>query len=133
MRKTRLKWVSKRTFVGTDSNNHSIVLSGDDPAVGVSPAEMLLVALSACSAYDVVAILEKKRKKLSLLEVQAEGEMADEPPFAYHTIHLTYRLSGEDLTEAAVRQAIDLSHEKYCSVAATVRGVAEVTTAFEII
>jgi putative redox protein len=133
MRKTSLKWVSKRTFVGTDSNNHSVVLSGDDPAVGVSPAEMLLVALSACSAYDVVAILEKKRKTLTLLEVKAEGEMADEPPFAYRTIHLTYHLSGEGLTEAAVRQAIDLSHEKYCSVAATVRGVAEVTTAFEII
>jgi putative redox protein len=133
MRKTSLKWVSKRTFVGTDSHNHSVVLSGDDPAVGVSPAEMLLVALSACSAYDVVAILEKKRKKLTLLEVAAEGEMGDEPPFAYRTIHLTYLLSGEGLSEAAVRQAIDLSHEKYCSVAATVKGVAEVTTAFEII
>lgn len=133
MRKTTVKWVSGQTFVGTDSKKHSVVLSGDDPAVGVSPSEMLLVALSACSAYDVVAILEKKRKKLTALEVTAEGEMADEPPFAYHRIHVTYTLSGEGLTEAAVRQAVDLSHEKYCSVAATVRGVAEVTTAFDII
>lgn len=133
MRKSTVKWVSGKTFVGTDSNNHSVVLSGDDPSVGVSPAEMLLVALSACSAYDVVAILEKKRKKLTALEVTAEGEITDELPFHYRTIHVTYRLSGEGLTEAAVGQAIDLSHNKYCTVAATVRGVAEVTTAFEII
>lgn len=133
MRKSTVKWVSGQTFVGTDSKNHSVVLSGDDPSVGVSPAEMLLVALSACSAYDVVAILEKKRKKLTALEVVAEGEMMGEPPFAYRSIQVTYRLSGEGLTPAAVGQAIDLSHEKYCSVAATVRGVAKVTTAFEIV
>ena len=130
---TTVKWVSGKTFVGTDSRNHSVVLSGDDPAVGVSPSEMLLVALSACSAYDVVAILEKKRKILKQLEVTATGERDDAPPFPYRTIHVHYRLSGEGLTEAAVRQAIDLSQDKYCSVAATVRGVADLSTEFEII
>ena len=44
-----------------------------------------------------------------------------------------YRLSGAGLTEGAVTQAIALSQEKYCSVAATVRGVADITTAFEIV
>ncbi|MEJ2641724.1 MAG: OsmC family protein [Desulfosarcinaceae bacterium] len=130
---TTVKWVSGRTFVGTDSRHHSVVLSGDDPTVGVSPSEMLLVALSACSAYDVVAILEKKRKKLTALEVTTSGERDEAPPFAYRTIHVNYRLSGEGLTPAAVGQAIDLSHDKYCSVAATVRGVAKVTTDFEIV
>jgi putative redox protein len=130
---TTVKWISGKTFVGTDSRNHSVVLSGDDPAVGVSPSEMLLVALSACSAYDVVAILEKKRKKLTRLEVSATGERDAAPPFPYHTIHVRYRLSGEGLTEAAVRQAIDLSQDKYCSVAATVRGVAKLSTGFEIL
>ena len=130
---TTVRWVSGKTFVGTDSRNHSVVLSGDDPAVGVSPSEMLLVALSACSAYDVVAILEKKRKKLTLLEVTATGERDEAPPFPYRTIHVRYRLSGEGLTEAAVRQAIELSQDKYCSVAATVRGVANISTDFEIV
>ena len=130
---TTVKWVSGKTFVGTDSRNHSVVLSGDNPSVGVSPSEMLLVALSACSAYDVVAILEKKRKKLTALEVIATGERDEAPPFPYRTIHVRYRLSGEGLTEAAVRQAIDLSQDKYCSVAATVRGVAKLSTDFEIV
>jgi putative redox protein len=130
---TTVKWVSGKTFVGTDSHNQSVVLSGDDPAVGVSPSEMLLVALAACSAYDVVAILEKKRKKLTTLEVTTTGERDAAPPFPYRTIHVSYRLSGEGLTEAAVRQAIDLSQDKYCSVAATVRGVANLSTDFEIL
>jgi putative redox protein len=94
---------------------------------------MLLIALSACTAYDVVDIMEKKRKPLSFLEVIAKGERGSEPPWPYRTVHLIYRLSGAGLTEKAVTQAIQLSEEKYCSVAATIRGVAQITTEFEIL
>jgi putative redox protein len=82
---------------------------------------------------DVVEILEKKRKKLTLLEVTARGEQDPEPPWAYRKIHVKYRLGGKDLTQNAVEQAINLSQDKYCSVAATVRGVAQITTEYEII
>ncbi len=133
MPKTTVRWVGERTFVGTDSRQHSVVLSGDQPPRGVSPSEMLLVALSACSAYDVVDILEKKRKTVTQLEVTADGERGEDPPWAYRTIHVHYRIVGKDLTEKAVAQAIELSEEKYCSVAATVRGVAEISTSFEIV
>lgn len=130
---TTLRWAGDKTFVGTDSHQHSVVLSGDQPPRGVSPSEMLLVALSACSAYDVVDILEKKRKPLALLEVTADGKRTEDPPWAYSTIHVHYRLAGKDLTEKAVSQAIELSKQKYCSVAATIRGVADITTSFEIV
>jgi putative redox protein len=43
-----------------------------------------------------------------------------------------FKLSGKDLTEKAVSDAIELSHEKYCSVAATIRDTAKITTDFEI-
>lgn len=130
---TSVRWVTGKQFVGTDSNHHSVVLSGDETASGVRPSEMLLVALSACSAYDVVEIMEKKRKPLSSLEVIADGRRDENAPWPYRAIHLTYRLSGKDLTEKAVAQAISLSEQKYCSVAATVRGVAKITTSFEIL
>ncbi len=130
---TSVRWVKGRQFVGSDSNHHSVVLSGEDPATGVSPSEMLLIALSACTAYDVADIMEKKRKPLRHLEIIADGKRDEEPPWAYHSIHLTYRLSGKDLTEKAITQAISLSQQKYCSVAATVRGVANITTSFEIL
>lgn len=132
MAKTKVRWISGKQFVGTDQNNQSVVLSGDSPPSGVSPSQLLLIGLSACTAYDVVEIMTKKRRPLSALEVVAEGERDPDPPWAYRRIHLKYRLVGRDLTEKAVSQAIQLSQEKYCSVAATVRGVAEITTSFEI-
>jgi putative redox protein len=130
---TTVRWVTGKQFVGTDSRNQSVVLSGDDPARGVSPSQMLLIALSACTAYDVLDIMAKKRKPLTLLEIEANGEQNPEPPWAYRRIVLRYRVAGAELTEKAVRQAIDLSQEKYCSVAATVRGVAEIVTEIEIV
>ena len=94
---------------------------------------MLLVALASCSSVDVVEILEKKRLKLMSLEVTITGEQDPDPPWTYRKIHVKYRLGGKDLTEKAVEQAIRLSQDKYCSVATTVRGVAEITTEFEIV
>jgi len=130
---TTVSWLKDRHFVGTDSNNHSVVLSGQKQGIGLSPSETLLIALAACSAVDVVEILEKKRKKLTLLEVTTNGEQDPDPPWAYRTIHVKYRLGGKGLTEKAVKQAIELSQEKYCSVAATVRGVARITFEYEIV
>ena len=133
MVKTTVRWLADRHFVGTDSNNHSVVLSGQKEGIGVSPSEMLLIALASCSSVDVVEILEKKRRKLTLLEVTASGERDPDPPWAYRKIHVKYRLGGKELTEKAVEQAIHLSQDKYCSVSATVRGVARITYDYEIV
>jgi putative redox protein len=92
---------------------------------------MLLVALAACSSVDVVEIMAKKRQPLTGLEVVITGEHAPDPPWAYQTIQILYKLRGRGLTEKAVAQAVQLSTDKYCSVAATVRGVARITTAYE--
>jgi putative redox protein len=130
---TTVRWLKDQHFVGTDSNNHSVVLSGQKQGIGLSPSETLLIALAACSSVDVVEILKKKRKELTLLEVTTNGERDPDPPWAYRKIHVKYRLAGKGLTDKAVAQAIQLSQEKYCSVAATVRGVARITYEFEIV
>lgn len=127
-----VRWVTGKQFIGTDSGQHSVVLSTGDEGVGMKPSELVLVGLSACTAVDVVEILAKKRLTLTGLEIRASGEQDPNPPWAYRKIHLLYRLSGPDLTPEAVEKAIELSESKYCSVAATLRGVAEITTAFEI-
>ena len=129
----KVRWVNGMQFVGTDSGGHSVVLSGDDQQSGVRPSEMLLVALASCTAVDVVEIMAKKRKPLRQLEIVISGERDPDPPWPYRRIEVIYRLSGDDLTAKAVSQAIELSSEKYCSVAATVRGVAEIQTRFEIL
>jgi putative redox protein len=133
MPQTTVRWVSGFQFVGIDSRNQAAVLSGEEKGGGVSPSEMLLIAMSSCSASDMIEIMKKKRKPLTNLEIIATGERDPDPPWAYRKIHLLYRVSGEKLTDKAVVQAIDLSLNKYCSVAATVRGVAEISSGYEII
>ena len=128
-------WVQKRQFVGTDSSKHSVVMSSQDGenGTGISPSALLLVGLGGCTAYDVVGILEKKRQKLTGLEVAVTGEQDEDPPWTYRKIHIHYELRGKGLREKAVQDAIELSEEKYCSVAATVRGIAEITYDYTIV
>lgn len=99
----------------------------------MKPSELLLVSLSSCTSVDVVNILTKKRMTLTRLEVSATGEQDQDPPWTYRKIHLHYKLAGKGLTEEAVAQAIHLSEEKYCSVAATIKATAPITTDFEIL
>ena len=133
MPSTTVRWITGQQFVGMDDNKHAVVLSGEKVPNGMRPSQMLMIALSACTAVDVVEILTKKRTPPSRLEIAATGEQDPEPPWAYRKIKLTYRIAGKGLTEKAVQQAIRLSEEKYCSVAATVRGVADITTEYEIL
>ena len=128
-------WVQKRQFIGTDGSKHSVVMSSQDEenGTGMKPSELLLVALGGCTGYDVVDILLKKRQQLTGLEIVVTGEQDADPPWAYRKIHVYYVVRGRGLREKAVRDAIALSEEKYCSVAATVRGVAEITQDYTIV
>ncbi len=128
-------WVQKRQFVGSDSTKHSIVISSKDEenSTGVKPSDLLVMALGSCSAYDVVNILEKKRLKLTGLEVTVTGEQDADPPWTFRKFHIEYVVRGVGLPEKAVADAIELSEGKYCSVAATVRGIAEITTSYRIV
>ena len=128
-----VKWIGGKQFFGIDSTHHSVVLSTPDEGVGIKPSELLLIAVASCTAVDVVEILEKKRMPLSYLEINTRGEQDQDPPWTFRKIHINYRVGGKNLTEKAVAQAIQLSEEKYCSVAATIRATAQITTDFELI
>ncbi len=128
-----VKWIGGKQFVGIDSTCHSVVLSTADEGVGMKPSELLLIAAASCSGVDVVDILRKKRLELTSLDISATGEQDQDPPWTYRKIRIHYRLTGKGLTEKAVAQAIELSHEKYCSVTTTLRGVAEIISDFEIV
>ena len=130
---TTVKWIEGKQFIGIDSTNHSVVLSTPKEGIGIKPSDLLLIAVASCSAVDVVEILEKKRMTLTHLEISSSGEQDQDPPWTFRKIHMHYKIGGKNLTEKAVAQAIQLSEEKYCSVAATIRGTAEIVTDFEIL
>ena len=128
-------WLQKKQFVGIDSSKHSMVISAQDEenATGMTPSELLLLGLAGCSAYDVVGILGKKKKTTDRHEVKVSAEQDADPPWPYRQIHLEYILRGKGLTDKNVGNAIHLSETKYCSVAATIRPTAEITTSYQII
>ena len=99
----------------------------------MKPSELLLVALAACSSVDVVEIMNKKHQPLTSLNVEVKGEQEADPPWTYHTIHVRYVVSGKNISEKDLAQAISLSEDKYCSVAATVKGKVEIITSYEIL
>lgn len=133
MAKASVTWFGGKKFVGTDSTNHSVVLSTPDEGIGMKPSDLMLVALASCTSVDVVEILKKKRLDLRGLEVGVTAEQDAEPPWTFRKIHLTYTISGEGIKPKDAEQAIQLSQEKYCSVAATLRGVAEITWEYRIV
>ncbi|MCS6907589.1 MAG: OsmC family protein [Anaerolineales bacterium] len=134
MGQVRIKWVEDRLMIGTDSNNHSIVIGRthqDNHGIGVKPAELLLMAAASCSGYDVVEILEKQRQPLRGLEILCSGNQQKDAPYSFTEMHLHYILYG-DLDAEKVERAIRLSQEKYCSVVATLRPSIPVTFDYEI-
>jgi putative redox protein len=94
---------------------------------------MLLVSVAGCTAADVISILQKKRQDVTDYKVEIEGGRKEEHPRAFIKFHIHHIVHGRDVSEKAVADAIELSDTKYCSVAATVRPTAEITTSFEII
>jgi putative redox protein len=133
MQTASVKWIGEQKFVAISPSGHALTFDSDrESNKAPGPMEFLLMALGACTATDVVTILEKKRQKLESLEVICSGERAKEPPTVWTTLEILYRLRGS-LDDAAVKHAIQLSEDKYCSVAAMLKKTAKLTWRYEIL
>jgi len=133
MQTASVKWIGEQKFVATSPSGHTLTIDSDrgsNKAPG--PMELVLMALGACTATDIVIVLGKKRQKLQSLEVICSGERATEPPTVWSKLDILYRLRGV-LDEAAVQHAIQLSEEKYCSVSAMLQKSAKLTWRHEIL
>lgn len=132
--KATVKWAGDDFFIGTPPSGHAFTIdSKGDRRAAYSPLEMLLVSVAACTAADVITILEKKRQKVTAYDVQVSGTRVDDHPRKFTAFHVHHIVQGNNVSEQAVAQAVELSDQKYCSVAATVRPTAEITTSYEVI
>ncbi len=129
-----VRYAGDEFFIGTPPSGHAQLMdSKGDRHAAPTPMEMLLVSVAGCTAVDVISILEKKRQIVTDYDVEITGIRRDEYPKAYIKFHIHHIVRGHDVSEKAVADAIELSDTKYCSVAATVRPTAEITTSYEII
>ncbi len=120
-------------FQASAGSGHRITLDNGEGDTGMRPAELVPVALAACTAMDVISILRKKRQPVTGYEVRASGLQRDDVhPAVFARIDVVHVVDGAlGLEVEAVRRAIELSCTKYCSVGGTLAtGVTEVHHAY---
>lgn len=127
--KVQAKWVEGYRFIGNNEQGHSIVMdgSGGEQRLGNSPMELLLLSLAGCSGIDVVHILKKSRQDVADCVVTVEGTRADTEPKVFTDIHMTYTVTGKNLSMDKVERAVELSAEKYCSASVMIGQAADIT------
>jgi len=124
-------------FQAFNEDGQSVHIDGS-PAVGgenagMRPMQLVLTGLGACSGIDVVDILKKQRQPLKDMEIVIDGERENKPaPSVFTNIIIHYTLIG-DLDADKVRKAIELSVDKYCSVARMLEKTAKIEYTYEIL
>jgi len=131
-REISVDWQGGGAFVGSNVSGGLVQMGtlGEQP--GLSPMELVLVALGGCTGVDVASILEKKRQPLQELKIRVRGKRAETYPRRYTEIEVQYLLWGSSLDEQAVKQAIALSEEKYCSVSAMLKTSVRIRFSYQI-
>jgi putative redox protein len=120
-------------FTTTTGTNRAYVFGDESEANEYSPVETVAAALGACTAMDVVSILQKKRQELTSYTIEVRADQRDDYPQVFTRVDITHVLEGPNLVEAAVRRAIELSASKYCPVSAMISaGATEVHHGFRM-
>ena len=126
----RAEWVRDEVFLLKDHFDFPLVMTQPQ---GVNGADLLPLSLIGCAGWDVIAILKKQRQDVTRLEVSAESQRDEAPPWRFRRITIRYRLRGRNLVAERVKRAIDLAETKYCSVYVTLRDAVEIQSEFEIV
>jgi putative redox protein len=137
MTNAKVTYVRGLQFVGEASSGHAIVMDGNHEVgghnTGLRPMELLLVGLGGCSGMDVISILKKKKQDITGLEINVKGEKAEKYPRNFTEMDLEFVIRGRNISEDAVKRAVDLSMNKYCSVKATLEGSVKINFFYKII
>ncbi len=133
----KVTWSNGLTFTGTAESGFSVPLGGD-PSVGGNddgfrPLELFTIGLAGCTAMDVISILQKKRQKVAQFEVRIHAERAEAHPKTFTDVHIEYLVTGENVEEAAVERAIELSETKYCPAQAMLKEAVPISSSYQIL
>lgn len=131
---TTVEWKGQRVFEATPPSGVTFKMDAHPElggqGMGPTPLEAFLGAMAACSAMDVISILEKKRQKVTSYRIEIDGDRTEEGVFPrpFATLRVRHVLVGENLDPEAAARAVELSEEKYCTVLATLRHNPTVTS-----
>jgi len=133
--KTTVQWIGDMNFQGTTGTGATACMApSPEPgktADAATPMELVLFGLGGCQAMDVIWILEKKKIVPDKLWVELEADRADDYPQVFSRIHMKFIAVG-DVPIKALEQAVNLSHEKYCSVGVMLGKSVEISHEVEV-
>jgi putative redox protein len=119
METVRLTWNEGLSFNATDTLGHELLASNDKDENGqrrgFAPMELMALSVGACTAMDVISIMEKKRQQVNAFEIGVHTERVEEHPRIFSSLTIEYIVTGKDIDPAALERAIQLSADKYCS------------------
>jgi putative redox protein len=130
--KAEVKWIGNEMFAATSESGHTLVLDANNGALAPSPMENILLSLGVCSSVDVVSILQKARQNIVDCKVEISAVRVDTIPRVFSDIHLTFHVIGTDVSAKHVERAVNLSADKYCSVAFMLNKAVNITHDFII-
>jgi putative redox protein len=122
-----------KQFVASDGRGHHFLIDDAAGNTGPKPIELVAIGLAGCTAFDVIGILRKKRQEVSGYEVRVEADQKPDPPQVFTKVRIHHVVSGTDIAENALQDAIHLSESKYCSVSAMLQLSAEIEVTYEIV
>jgi len=132
---TVIRYEGGMAFRGQGASGHGVAMDAGSSVGGADaaarPVEVLLCSLGGCTGMDVVSFLRKMRTEPTALRVEIEDERAADYPKVITKLHLTYIVEG-DVPEENLSKAIKLSLAKYCPIANTLGGVADITSEYRI-
>jgi putative redox protein len=120
------EWQGDSVFIGKNLAGGTVQMGMLNDRPGISPMELILVGLAGCTGVDIMDILRKKRQDVKAFKVKVRGLRAETYPMIYKEIEIVYQIWGDHIDRTAVERAIQLSQDKYCSVSAMLRSVAEI-------
>lgn len=121
--------VGKR-FVGVTPDAQRVMIDGEqDAKTGMNPMELVLNALGACAAFDIVEMLTKRRLEVRGYRVELTGRRPDAVPAPYTHVHARHFFDVPGLDEKMATRFVDLGMNKYCSVASSL----EAEISFEVV
>ena len=136
MKKTiTVNWKDNMAFEA-DIDGHKVMMDAV-PGVGgenkgPTPKPLLMASFGGCTAMDVISIAKKMRQDIKSFEIELTGDIGDEFPKPYNSIHLIYKFKGVDLDPEKLDKAINLSQDRYCGISATLRKAMGITYEIEI-
>lgn len=124
--------LADEVYESVNENKNIVRIDSRDNAVreDQSPVELLLSALAACGAIDIVSMLKKRRKSIAHFEIITEGERQESFPRYFTKIHCRYVVTSGDIEQEELHKLAGLALEKYCSVAASLKS--EITYSVEV-